>query len=118
MRQFVLGLTLAWAAHAGIPALMPLPVKVEPASGMLAIDDKFTAAATGPANARLEAGLTRFISRISRQTGVMIAAAKPVTAHAAAATLRVECEGRGAAGPILGEEESYTLDVTPEGASI
>ena len=37
----------------------------------------------------------------------------------AEATLRVTCSGRSSAAyPALGEDESYTLDITPDGASI
>jgi hexosaminidase len=92
---------------------MPLPLKVEPSAGGLAIDGKFTVAG----DPRLDAALTRFIARISRQTGVMVAARKPV--KSAEATLRVICSGQPApAYPVLGENESYTLDITPDGASI
>jgi hexosaminidase len=112
--RFLLGCLLtASALFADVPPLMPLPVKIEPSAGGLAIDGKFTVAG----DPRLDAALTRFIVRISRQTGIMISARKPV--KSAGATLRVTCaNGPVAAYPALGEDESYTLDITPDGASI
>jgi hexosaminidase len=99
---------------------MPLPVKVETASGHLAVDGSFSVAATGPTDLRLETALNRFAARISRQTGIPMLAARP--ADASRATLRVECagvpSGPGAEYPSLGEDESYQLDVAPGGARL
>ena len=92
---------------------MPLPLRLEEGTGTLPIDSKFTVAG----DARLEGALTRFIARVSRQTGILITARKPV--KPAEATLRVTCSQHGAAGyPALGEDEAYTLDVTSSGAEI
>jgi hexosaminidase len=108
-------LTLLSTAAAAAPALMPLPVKVDPLPGRLAIDGSFSVAATGSTDLRLESALDRFVARISRQTGIPMLAARP--ADASRATLRVEC-GPGAADPSLGEDESYQLDVAPDGARL
>jgi hexosaminidase len=110
----------AQPAPAAAPPLMPLPVKVETASGHLAVDGSFSVAATGPTDLRLETALNRFAARISRQTGIPMLAARP--ADASRATLRVECagvpSGPGAEYPSLGEDESYQLDVAPGGARL
>jgi hexosaminidase len=114
----------AQTTRAAAPALMPLPVKVETASGKLAIDGSFSVAATGYSDPRLEAALNRFAARVSRQTGIPMLAARPP--DASRVTLRVECSGvRGALGarpgaedPSLGEDESYQLDVAPDGARL
>lgn len=95
--------------------LMPMPVKADSAAGALAIDGRFTVSAGGPADTRLQAALTRFAARVARQTGLIIAERKPVMG---AATLHVEVAGRGAEYPALGEDESYQLDITSEGARI
>ncbi len=95
------------------PALMPMPLKLEADAGALAINQKFTVTA-GLADARLESALNRLLARLSRQTGMAIPRGKP--AAGAHATLRVECSARGPAYPTLGEDESYQLAVTPEGA--
>jgi hexosaminidase len=99
---------------------MPLPVKVETAPGRLAIDGSFSVAATGSTDLRLESALNRFIARVSRQTGIPMLAARPP--DAGRATLRVECagvpSGPGTEDPSLGEDESYQLDVAPDGARL
>src|SRR5580658_6974775 len=115
MRLFLAGLLMTAALRADTPTLMPLPVKAENAAGALPIDAAFTVSATGPADARLQAALTRFIARVARQTGIIVTALKPVTG---AATLHLELAGRGAEYPALGEDESYQLNVTPSGARI
>jgi len=97
MLRSLLLLTVVWGAaqtaRAAAPPLMPLPVKVETASGRLAIDGSFSVAATGYSDLRLEAALNRFAARISRQTGIPMLAARPPDASRAA--LRVECERMG-----------------------
>ena len=98
------------------PALMPMPQKVEPASGQLTIDANFTIAATKYSDPRLEGAMSRFLARITRQTGITMAPKKP--ADAARATLRVECAARGGLYPTLGEDESYQLEVSPQGARL
>jgi hexosaminidase len=113
MRLLLGCLLTASALFADVPPLMPLPLKVETSAGGLAIDGKFTV----DGDPRLDAALTRFIGRISRQTGIAITARKPV--KSLEATLHVTCSGRSSAAyPVLGEDESYTLDITPDGASI
>jgi hexosaminidase len=128
MLRSLLLLTAAWGAaqttSAATPALMPLPVKVETAPGKLAVDGSFSVAATGYSDPRLESALNRFVARVSRQTGIPMLAARP--SDAGRATLRVECAGvrgalgarPGAEGPSLGEDESYQLDVAPDGARL
>ena len=103
----------ASALAAEPPALMPLPLKMEAGAGALAIDQKFTVAAN-LSDARLESALARLVERLSRQTGMAIPNAKP--AARARATLRVECAARGGLYPALGEDESYRLEIAPEGA--
>jgi hexosaminidase len=107
--------TLALSAFGATPALMPLPVKMELGAGALAIDTHFTAAAMGAADPRLVAGVERLVTLLSRETGIAFAD-KP--ASAATATLQVECAARAPLYPKLGEDESYQLDVTTEGAQL
>jgi len=132
MLRPLLLLTVAWsaaqAARAAAPPLMPLPVKVETAAGKLAIDGSFSVAATGYTDLRLESALNRFAARISRQTGIPMLTARPADAGPGPegtphpATLRVECagvpSGPGTEDPSLGEDESYQLDVAPDGARL
>jgi hexosaminidase len=120
MLRPLLLLTFVWSAAAAAPALMPLPVKVETAAGKLAIDGSFSVAATGYTDLRLESAINRFAARVSRQTGIPMLAGRP--ADASRTTLRVECAGApsgpGAESPPVGEDESYRLDVAPDGARL
>lgn len=91
---------------------MPLPVTVRPAAGKLTLDPTFKAALVTP-DARLDAAVGRFVVRLSRQTGIPMLGLKD-----ARPKLRIDCASAGNDLPTLGEDESYTLDVAPEGATI
>jgi hexosaminidase len=106
------GLFAAVCAAAG-PALMPMPIRVSPADGRLVISNGFRAAITGASDARLTAAVARFTSRLSRQTGIPFIG--PPGANPA---LRIECVATGPELPTLGQDESYSLRVGPEGAAI
>jgi hexosaminidase len=112
MRLMIALLALVGGAHqaarAAAPALMPMPVKVEPAAGRFVVDANFTVDAGAGADPRLASAARRFLVRVARQTGIIF------TTQPAAADvrrLRIECAG-GPAYPTLGEDESYTLDVS------
>ena len=85
---------------------MPLPWKTVSVPGRLIIDSSFTVTASGYSDARLQAAISRFLSRVSRQTGIPIHGAKQ------SATLVIECREGGSEYPALGEDESYRLDVS------
>ncbi len=94
---------------------MPLPVTMRPGTGKLTLDSTFKAALLNApdarSDARLVAAVGRFVVRLSRQTGIPMLGLKD-----AAPKLRILCAGAGSDYPTLGEDESYTLDVTSEGA--
>ena len=115
MLRSALFLILLSSAHAA-SALMPLPARMDPASGRLTVDGSFTAAATAFSDARLDAALGRFVARLSRQTGIPMTSWKPE--NGAHASLQVECAAAGPVWPTLGEDESYTLDVNAGGAHL
>jgi hexosaminidase len=94
---------LATAAHA---ALMPLPSKMTRGAGRLAVDSRFSVTNSGCP----EAAIARFQARIARQTGI------PLTG--AGRGFVVTCQAPAPDWPTLGEDESYTLNVTREGASL
>ena len=112
----LISLAAAQAAVAATPALMPLPVKMQAGQGQLTVDVNFSVAATAYSGERLDGVLQRFVAHLARQTGIPILDVKP--ADPSKATLRVQCAAAGAGYPQLGEDESYTLDVTPGGALI
>jgi hexosaminidase len=85
---------------------MPLPAQITPGSGRLPIDAGFHLVADAcPASA-----IARLQSRIAQQTGM------PMTGSGAA--LVIHCGLPAPDWPTLGEDESYTLDVTPSGATL
>jgi len=117
MRVAILA-ALAMAAGrlpAAVPALMPMPVTVQATPGSFVVDANFTIESLGGGAARLAPYVRAFLARISRQTGVVYAPAPPSAAEAH--RLVVECAG-GPEYPALGEDESYTLDVTGRDARI
>ena len=103
------------AAFAAGPALMPMPVKVQPTTGKLPINANFVVETVGGANARLAPAVKWFLARVSRQTGVIYAPLPPAPADAR--RLTIDCAG-GPEYPALGEDESYTLDVSDTEARI
>ena len=99
----------ALVAHAATPMPMPMPAKIDLAEGALPIDATFGVAAQ--TDAHLAPAVNRFLARIWRQTGIIPSPA------GSEATLAVAC-APCTASPVLGEDESYTLDVAPSGASL
>jgi hexosaminidase len=91
-------------------ALMPMPQTVAPGSGALKIDASFAVEARGYSDARLERAIERLVTRVSRQTGIAIRGGKTA--------LWIEARAAGPEYPSLGEDESYRLDITPDGARI
>ena len=94
---------------------MPIPANIQSGSGQLAIDQLFTVAVTGAKDARLDAGVPRFIDQLSRQTGM------PMEYRAVdpgQATLVIRCESGGSKVQDLGEDESYALEVNPTHATL
>ena len=114
MRAVILVALLAGAARAAAPALMPMPVKVEPGAGKFAIGPGFRVETGAGADPRLAAAAGRMLARVARQTGTILEGAG---AAGEAPRLQVDCAG-GPGYPALGEDESYTLDAAPSGARI
>ncbi len=105
-----------FATALALTMLMPMPRVATPGDGKLPVNGEFTVAATGPSDARMDRAIDRLVARISAQTGIWIVA--PKASDASRAKLRIEYSAAGPAYPTLGEDESYTLDVTAQGASI
>jgi hexosaminidase len=94
---------------------MPVPAKVQAGNGQLVIDQSFTAASTGAKDVRLEGGIARFLDELSRQTGM------PLTVHpsdASHATLTIQAQSAGRKVQELGEDESYTLEISASHATL
>ncbi|MBZ5626652.1 MAG: hypothetical protein LAQ69_49420, partial [Acidobacteriia bacterium] len=119
MRVTTIIFMLAAGAHPALfaaePVLMPMPVKAQATPGRFAIDANFVVETVGGANARLAPAVHSFLARVSRQTGVLYAPLPPPPADAR--RLVIDCAG-GPEYPVLGEDESYVLDVSDTEARI
>ncbi|HTB16393.1 MAG TPA: family 20 glycosylhydrolase [Bryobacteraceae bacterium] len=99
------------ARLAAFGEVMPLPATMVSTPGKLTIDSSFTAFAKGYSDARLQSAISRFVARVSRQTGIPM--------HGAGkAVVSIECREGGSEYPKLGEDESYVLDVSAVGARL
>lgn len=112
---FMLAAGASPALFAAEPVLMPMPVKLQATQGKFGINANFVVETVGGANARLAPAVRSFLSRVSRQTGVLYAPVPPAPADAR--RLVIDCAG-GPEYPALGEDESYTLDVSDPEARI
>jgi hexosaminidase len=93
--------------------LMPWPSSIEMASGNLRIDSSFSLALTGHTEPRLDRAAQRFLRQLERATAL------PVTAKSSkAATLTIHTDHPSKEVQELGEDESYTLEITPGSAKI
>jgi hexosaminidase len=99
--------------------VMPLPAHVQQGSGALAIDSKFSASLTGYVDARLERALQRFLKQLARETGlVFVKPAAEGNKSEVPATLVIRTGHASQAIQELGEDESYTLEITSSGAKL
>lgn len=97
--------------------LMPVPAALQFGSGRLIIDPSFKIAIHGEDDARLRSGMGRMLRRIEERTGMTFprdaAAQYVLSGDSPAASFSIECAGPGSTVPVLGDDESYTLEVTP-----
>ncbi len=105
------------AAQTQLPLnLMPQPANIKTTSGAVRIDANFTIAFTGHTELRLERARERFLTQLHRQTAIPFA--KPTPTNNSQATLVVHTDHASKEVQELGEDESYTLEVTPAGAKL
>ena len=115
MRRTILPLLLCAAAcSAAVPALMPIPRVLEERDGRLRINNLLAARLTGSTDPRLKAAADRAVQRIFHKTGIL---PTPGTAPAAL-LIDVPANSQSADYPTLGEDESYTLDVSTNAARL
>jgi hexosaminidase len=114
-------LTFAAAAETSPPSdqqqinVMPLPAKVQRNSGQLVIGLNFTVANKGVQGARIDRAIHRFMAHLQIETGIPLDVAPPSNGPA---TLSVSAAKASKEYPDLGEDESYTLDITPRAATL
>ncbi len=94
---------------------MPLPAKVQRGSGQLVIENGFSVSAEGQHDARVDRALQRFMKDLSLETGIPLGLSPATNGKA---TLTVHADHASKPYPELGEDESYTLEVTSSGATL
>lgn len=98
--------------------LMPWPmsVKTAPANGQMVIDASFTVGLEKQADPRLRKTAAMFLDDLRRHTGMLpldFGVTVPETSK-----LAIHCERPAKRVQELGEDESYTLEVTPSGGKL
>jgi hexosaminidase len=95
--------------------LMPWPSSVQAGGGSLRVDASFSVAVTGHTEPRLDRAVQRFLQQLSRQTAVSSFTRGPA---ASKATLVIRTDHAGKEIPELGEDETYVLEITADGAKL
>jgi len=95
--------------------IMPLPSQVKPGSGEFVINNGFGVTLEGFTEPRLERASERFLLQLHRQTALLFA---KTSSDAAKATLVVHTDHASKEIQELGEDESYSLEVTTTGARL
>jgi hexosaminidase len=119
--QFLFLATLMFASQTYSQSSQPLNLMPQPASlnlgtGALKIDGNFTIALTGHTEPRLDRAATRFLTQLHSQTGLLLA--QQPSRDSAKATLVIHTDRASKDIQELGEDESYTLEVTTSGAKL
>jgi hypothetical protein len=90
--------------------LMPVPTSIKFHRERLAVDANFRVATRGHSDARLQAGIWRFIKRLEGRTVLTM---PPALAQDDQVTpLIIHCQGPGKNIPSVSEDESYRIDIT------
>jgi hexosaminidase len=95
---------------------MPIPAVVQMHPGALKLDGSFTVGITSYSDPRLERAVQRFQGRVEGRTGVELPLG--VTGSGKGATFSIECTTAGSAYPKLGEDESYSLEIGSQRATL
>jgi hexosaminidase len=95
--------------------LMPMPSKLQVGTGELRVTPAFSVGLEGYKGAPLDRAVERFLGNVTRRTGLFIGAD---AAAADKSTLVIYTEHAGSAVQELGEDESYSLNVTAAGAKL
>jgi hexosaminidase len=96
--------------------LMPMPAKLQMSSGQLAVDEAFSISLTGYKDPLLQRAVVRFIGDLRRQTGMSPLVMK--IADGSAGTLVIHTDHASRNVQELGEDESYSLEITPSRARL
>ena len=89
--------------------LLPVPAHVELSAGRLPVDGQFRVTLDGAGDSRLTPATQRFLDRLENRTAIQLS--RDLSANSAA-TLVIKVASAGNAIPQLGDDESYSLEVT------
>jgi hexosaminidase len=103
------------AAPASTLKLMPMPSMMQTATGELPVTNTFSIALKGYTEARLERSSQRFMRELAGVTGLSIG---PGTTDTSKPMLVATTDHASLPIQEVSEDESYTLDVTPAGATL
>jgi hexosaminidase len=95
--------------------LMPVPSSVQIGSGHLVVGASFTVGFTGYTEPRLDRAAQRFLVQLSRETGIPLVL-KPGAASTAVLVIHTDHASKEIQE--LGEDESYSLEVSSAGAKL
>jgi hexosaminidase len=87
--------------------LMPLPAHIQPGEGRFVVDKSFSIDLRGHADARVKRAADRFLSNLSRRTGVLFGAGPGTKAN-----FIISGYGDGEKIQKLSEDETYRLEVS------
>jgi hexosaminidase len=95
---------------------MPAPVSMQLAKGELMIDSSFSVAITGQPDVHLQRAVDQFLASLRRQTAMPPQDLKVV--HASPATLVIHTDRPNKEVQEVGEDESYSLEITASSAKL
>lgn len=98
-------------------SLMPVPASVRFGQGRLTITETFTVSIKGAKDERVQSAATRALNRLAARTGLPLSRS-PADSGADSGTLSIEYTGRGKTVPSLDEDESYSIEVSDNKASL
>lgn len=105
----------AAAQQTAAKQLMPLPAKLQWQSGALKVGSDFAIGFEGHKEARLERAAKRFLSQLQQETGIVFAEQPAANTKP---TLLISTGAESKPVQAVGEDESYTLDVSAGGAKL
>jgi hexosaminidase len=97
-------------------SLMPMPASVQLKTGQLVVDSSFSVGISGHSDVHLQHAVELFLDNLRRQTGMPPLDMR--VADAAQARLVVHSERASKDVQELGEDESYSLEISPGGAKL
>lgn len=111
--------TFARLADAQVPSslnLMPVPANLQMGMGQLVVDPSFIVGINGGRDPLLQRAVDRFLNDLRRQTGMLPLDMR--VAEVSKATLVVRAEHASKEVQELGEDESYSLEISASGAKV